>query len=147
MSDLIERLQGRALNHLDFGVRTCREAAARITELEAQLAEAQQVKPVAYLINHETLVSREAVYNKGHITKNRLTVVDKDNGWTETPLYAAPPNTAALIEQGRRAGIEEAARYVQANYPFDKRDLVPAIRALLTPARDTKADSDGDDGA
>lgn len=52
-------------------------------------------------------------------------------------------NAASIIEQaftereaaaeaaGFRRGVEAAAKYVQENYPHDKRALVPGIRALL----------------
>ena len=36
-------------------------------------------------------------------------------------------------QAGRIAGLEEAARYIQHQYPHDKRVLVPAIRALKGP--------------
>jgi hypothetical protein len=64
---------------------------------------------------------------------------------------------AAGLAEGVALGIEAGARYVQDNYPHDKRALVPAIRnldpAAIIAARAVGTvyvpvgDSDGDDGA
>lgn len=37
----------------------------------------------------------------------------------------------AAHKQGWRDGIDAAARYIQDEYPHDKRALVPAIRAMV----------------
>jgi hypothetical protein len=41
---------------------------------------------------------------------------------------------AARLAEGVALGIEAAARYVQDNYPHDKRTLVPALRNLAPAA-------------
>lgn len=50
-------------------------------------------------------------------------------GVTIRPLYAAPPDTAALVAQARREALEEAAKLVQSiGRPVQ---AAAAIRALI----------------
>ena len=47
---------------------------------------------------------------------------------------SAASQLLAKIEEARQAGVQQgldmAAAYIQTEYPFDKRKLVPAIRKL-----------------
>ena len=50
--------------------------------------------------------------------------------WKGKPAFQAMARAAIRVIAP--AVLEEAAVWVQENYPFDKRTLVPAIRAMKT---------------
>ena len=53
--------------------------------------------------------------------------------WCDTARAILPLLSREIAKaraEGRREGIEDAAKWVQDNWPHDKRTLVPAIRAL-----------------
>lgn len=72
-----------------------------------------------------------------------IALADRLDAWRRSEFGQSPPGymfeeAAAAIramiaarEQGWREGVEAAARYIQDEYPHDKRALVPAIRTLV----------------
>ena len=54
-----------------------------------------------------------------------------DKRWIATLEEAFARHRIAAEQRGREQGLREAAAYIQQEWPFDKRKLVPAIRSLI----------------